>query len=207
MPDTPKKMKIRTILLLISLSLSLAVAVNAQTVKPSPAPVVTQSGYVRPSQEKRFKRYFKNMFGPEADAQNAINAGIATWRNTPREWGTHWNGFGKRFVSNVGRGVISNTTRFGLEEAFKLDSHYYLSQKRDTGSKIKSALMSPFTARNKNGKLVFGFPRIIGTYTGHIIAAETWYPKRYGWKDGLRTGTISLGTTMIFNLVKEFLHK
>ena len=200
-------MKLRSIPLLILLCFSFVVAVNAQSGKPSPTPTATPNAYVRPSQTKRLQRYAKSMFGLEADAQYAINAGISTWRNTPTEWGKTWNGFGKRFASNVGRSVISNTTRFALEEAFKLDSHYYRSTKKDVGSRIRNALIAPFTARNASGKLVLGFPRIAGTYTAHIVSVETWYPKRYGWRDGLRSGSISLGADMLFSLFKEFIHR
>jgi hypothetical protein len=63
------------------------------------------------------------------------------------------------------------------------------------------------TARNENGKRVLGFPRIVGTYSAAVIARETWYPDRYTWKDGMKSGTISLGFNAAFNLVKEFVWK
>jgi hypothetical protein len=97
---------------------------------------------------------------------------------------------------------------YGLGEAFKLDSRYYRSPKGSgTAAKIKNALISPVTARDKNGHRVVGFPRLVGTYTASIVAAETWYPARYDWKDGMKSGTISLGFNAAFNLVKEFLWK
>ena len=147
------------------------------------------------------------MFSVESLAKYVGVAGFATWRNTPREWGVHWNGFGKRFASNVGKSVIGNTTRYALEEAFKLDSHYYRSTKKNAASRIKNALISPLAARTTAGKLAFGFPSIIGTYTAQIAAVEIWYPKRYGWQAGLRSGTISIGTEMLFNLFREFIHR
>ena len=200
-------MNMRSILLIILLCLPLAVAVNGQAGKQPAKPAATPNAYVRPDQKTRFRWYFKSMVGPEALGADAAVAAFSTWRNTPPEWGKTWNGFGKRFASNVGRSVISNTTRFALEEAFKLDSHYYRSTKKDVGSRIKNALIAPFTARNASGKLVLGFPRIAGTYTAHIVSVETWYPKRYGWRDGLRSGSISLGADMLFSLFKEFIHR
>lgn len=180
--------------------LSVSAAVSAQ--QPSPSPTV----YVRPDKNERAVHYFKSMFGPQALAKRIAGAGISTWRNSPREWGGQWEGFGKRFASRTGTSVISNTTRFGLEEAFKLDSRYFRSR-GGVGAKIKNAVTGPFVARNEHGKKVFGFPRLVGTYTGNIIAAETWYPARYSWKDGARGGTISIGTSVLFNLFKEFVHK
>ena len=139
---------------------------------PKPATPAT-SAYVRPDKEKRRKNYFKSMFSLNGFARTVISSGYNTWRNNPEEWGTHWEGFGRRVASSVGKNIIKQTTIYALDESFKLDSKFYRSQKRDFGSKVKNALISPFTARTPEGKRVFGFPRIIGTYTASVIAAET----------------------------------
>lgn len=167
----------------------------------------TQAAYVRPSANKRFKSYVNGMFGPVAVGKNLATAGISTWRNSPEEWGDKWEGFGRRFASNMGKGIVKQTVSYGLEEAFKLDSKYYRSKKKDVGSRVKNALLSTVTARDQNGKRVFGFPKIAGTYAASITAAEMWYPSRFDYKDGLRSGTISLGFSAAFNLVKEFVWK
>ena len=96
---------------------------------------------------------------------------------------------------------------YGLDEALKYDSKFYRSRDRSLSSRIGNALISPVTARNKRGKRVIGLPRILGTYTSNVVAAETWYPSRYTYKDGLRSGTISLGMNAAFNLAKEFVRK
>jgi len=205
---------VRAILISGLLFLATAIAISAQTAPnptPSPATAATTSSlttpYVRPSAKTRFHRYLGSMFGPVALGKRVLSAGWSTWRNSPEEWGPHWEGFGKRFASGTGKTIIKSTAQYGLEEAFKLDSHYYRSKNTSVGARVKNALISPVTARDENGKRVFGFPRIIGTYTGSIVAAETWYPDRYDWKNGVRSGTISLGMNAAFNLVKEFIWK
>jgi len=170
-------------------------------------PANQQSSYVRPDSKTRFKRYMNGTVGPYAIARQVAGAGISTWRNSPEEWGGQWEGFGKRVASSFGKNVIKQTTIYGLDEALKFDSHYYRSQKKGVSSKIKNALLSPVTARNSKGKRVLGVPRLVGTYTASITAAETWYPDRYNWKDGVRNGTISLGMNAAFNLFKEFVWK
>ncbi|HEX3101676.1 MAG TPA: hypothetical protein VHQ01_07790 [Pyrinomonadaceae bacterium] len=196
--------KIRSIVLISIALLAADFAVAAQTTVPAPQ---DQAEYVRPDVKTRRQRYLKNMFGPEALVKSVAMAGFSTAENSPDEWGPHWNGFGKRVASTFGQEIISNTVRFGLEEAFALDSHYYRSRQHAVGSRIKNALISSVTARNAEGRRVFGFPRIVGTYSSHIIASEAWYPKRYNYKDGLKGGTISLGMTAAFNLLREFIHK
>ena len=178
---------------------------------PDPDPAETQqtasNGYTRPTSKKRFGRYVNSMVGPFALARQVAGAGISTWRNSPEEWGGQWEGFGKRLASNFGKNVIKQTTIYGLDEVLKLDSGYYRATGKSTGAKIKNALISPVTARTPSGKRTIGIPRLVGTYTGNIIARETWYPDRYDWKDGVRSGTISLGIGAAFNLFKEFVWK
>ena len=174
--------------------------------EPKPATPAT-SAYVRPDKETRRKNYFKSLFSLNGLGRTVISSGYNTWRNNPEEWGTQWEGFGRRVASGVAKNAVKQTTIYALDESFKLDSKFYRSQKRNFGSKVKNALISPFTARTTEGKRVFGFPRIAGTYTAAIVAAETWYPKRYTFVDGLKSGTVSLGFNAAFNLFKELIKK
>lgn len=170
--------------------------------------VPKQTGnYVRPDANQRFKKYLNRTFGPVALGTKLLSAGFLTAVNRPEEWKGNWKGFGKRYASSMGRSVIKETAVYSLDEALKLDSNFYPSQKRDAGSKFKNAVISTFTARNASGKRVVGVPRLVGTYTGSIVAAETWYPKRFDYKDGLRNGTISIGTDILVNLFREFFRK
>lgn len=171
---------------------------------PTPDASTTSSDtYVRPDATKRFNRAVKGIVGPSALAKTVLSAGWSTWRNSPEEWGDKWEGFGRRVASSFGKGVIKQSTIYVMDEAFQVDSHYYKSKKKDLKSKMGNALLSTVTARNKNGKRVFGAPRIVGTYASSVIAAEAWYPSRFNYKNGLRSGTISMGTAALFNVVKE----
>jgi hypothetical protein len=172
---------------------------DVSLLKPSP-----ENGYARPDAPTRRKRFINSTLGPLTLGRTVATAGISTWTNSPEEWGTKWEGFGRRVASNFSRNAIKQTTKFGLDEAFKLDSYFYRSKSKRTSARIRNALISPVTARDRNGKRVFGLPNLAGAYTSSIIAYEGWYPDRYDWKDGMRTGTISLGMNAAFNLFKEF---
>jgi len=186
---------------------SFAFAASAQTGRSQTSGNPNQP-YVRPDKETRQKRWLLGMFGPFPIAGDAFSAGVSTWDNKPPEWGKSWNGFGKRFASELGKGVIKGTTAYSLEEAFKLDSTYYRSPKHTPpGSRLKNALMSAFTARTPSGKRVLGFPRITGSYVSAIVATETWYPNRLGMRDSLRGGTYAIGADILSNIFTEFFHK
>lgn len=177
------------------------------TVQPGLFTVKPSTDYVRPTAATRQKRFINSTVGPFALGRMIATAGISTWRNSPAEWGTKWEGFGRRVASNFGKNAIKQTTKFGLDEAMKLDSHFYRSRKKSVSARIRNVLISPVTARDRYGKRVIGVPNLAGTFTSSIIAYETWYPDRYDWKDGVRSGTLSLGFNAAFNLFKEFVWK
>jgi hypothetical protein len=166
-----------------------------------------QTTYARPDKAERLKKYVRRTFGAYAFAGYALSAGVSQLTDTPEEWENNFKGYARRFGSAFGKSAIKNTTIYGLDEALKLDSNFYRSGSKKFGDRFKNAVLSTFTARTSSGKRVFGAPRIIGIYASNVIAAEAWYPPRYDYKDGLRTGTFSLGVDVAFNLLREFIRK
>jgi hypothetical protein len=164
----------------------------------------SQNTYIRPTGKEQFKRYLDNTIGT-----GLIGVGfgsvIGQIAKTPPDWKKNKKGFTQRFASNFGENLIKETVIYGLEEALKLDSKFYKSQQRDFKSRLKNALLSGVTARTPSGKRVFNPAPIVGAYTANIISTETWYPKRYSYKDGLRQGTRSIGFSIGFGLLNEFL--
>ena len=196
--------RIFPILLLLLSGIALYGQPPATGTATNPYPTLNTNNYTPPDGAARRARYLKSMVGPEAWLRNIASAGISTARNRPNEWGPHWEGFGKRVASNVGKNIINSSVRFGLDEAMNVDSHYYPSERKGVGPKLRNAVVSVFTARNRSGDRVIGIPRLAGAYAAPIIARETWYPDRYGWRDGVRDGTISIGMNVVYNLIREF---
>lgn len=164
----------------------------------------TQNGYVRPTANERFKRYLNKTVGTGLIGVGIV-AGINQLANVPPEWKRSGNGFARRLGSAFGENAISETIAYGLEEALKLDSKFYKSKKRDFGSRLKNALLSGVTARTPSGKRVFNPSPILGAHAANVISTETWYPKRYNYRDGLRQGTQTVGFSIGFGLLNEFL--
>lgn len=197
----------RSAFLLTVIAITASVSFSQSTPTPDPTPLASNSDYQRPDAEKRFNTFVKNTVGPTALIGVAAGAGFSTALNEPEEWQRSGKGFGRRVASNFGKNVIRSTVTYGMDEALRLDSNFYRSKKRDAGSKLKNAVVSTFSARTPSGKRTFGLPRIVGTYTSQVVAAEVWYPSRYDWKDGMRSGTISLGVNSLVNIFREFVLK
>lgn len=165
----------------------------------------TTPDYVFPTPKERFNRYVSNLVGPERLLRTAASAGISQWRDTPEEWGQGAEGYGKRFASSMGRNVIQQTVVYGLDSALQLDTGFQRSKREGFFPRLKDALVQNVTSRTKSGDRVISVPRFTGVYTGSIVAAETWYPDRYSYKDGLRQGSTTLLTGFGINVVREFL--
>ena len=174
---------------------------NQQTTQQPPA---TTPDYVFPDQEKRFKRYLKNTVGPFRLARTAASAGIDQWSDSPEEWGQGMEGYGKRFASSLGRNAIQQSVQYGLDEALHLDTGFQRSKREGFGPRLKDALLENVTSRTRSGKRVISVPRFVGTYTGAIVAYEAWYPERYSYKDGLRSGSTTLLINFGINVFREF---
>ena len=165
----------------------------------------TTPDYVFPTADERFKRYVKDTVGPWRLLRTGAAAGIQQWRDSPEEWGQGMKGYGKRFASGLGRSAIQQTVTYGLDSALHLDTGFRRSKRDGFFPRLKDALAETVTSRTRSGKRVISAPRLVGVYTGSVIAAETWYPERYSYKDGLRQGTTTLLTNFGINVLREFL--
>ena len=164
----------------------------------------TTSDYVFPTREERFKRYLKSTVGPARLGWTAASAGIDQWNDSPEEWGQGAKGYGRRYASSLGQNAINQTVIYGLDSAFGLDTGFQRSKRQGFFPRFKDALIQNVTSRTKSGKRVISVPRFAGAYSSGIIAREAWYPERYSYKDGLRSGTRTLLSGFAINLVREF---
>lgn len=104
----------------------------------------------------------------------------------------------------MGQNAIQQTVTYGLDSALKLDTRFQKSKREGFIPRLKDALAQNVTSRNKSGHRAISIPRFAGVYTGAIVAREAWYPDRYSYKDGLRSGTTTLLTGFGINVLREF---
>ena len=168
--------------------------------QPSPTPT-----YVFPDNKERFRRYVKSTVGPFALLRISASAALQQANDSPEEWEQGMEGYGKRFASGLGRNVIQQTVTYGLDEALDLDTGFEKSQRSGFFPRLKDALVQNVTSRTRSGKRVISAPRFVGVYAGGVIPAETWYPERYSYKDGLRQGTGTLLFGFGINVIREFI--
>lgn len=133
-------------------------------------------------------------------------AAVDQARKDPPEWGTGWNGYGKRLASNLGEFYIQEGVTEGLAAIMQRPLDYAHCRCRDTGGRIAWAVQGAVLDVTSDGRRELAVPRIVGAYAGGIAQAS-WRPDTGDrWRVGLVNGTTSLAIGALINLYHEFHH-
>lgn len=149
-------------------------AENASTGVSAP---VSSSDDPRPiTAEQRVGWALANTLGPQAIIGEAFSAGFGTWRDKPVEFGSHWDGFGKRAGADLSEAGVSHSMEAGLGAIWGEDPRYY----RDAGAPIKNRLAHvikmTFFARNREGALMPAYARFIAIPSSSALSSA-WRPE------------------------------
>lgn len=149
--------------------------------------------------------YVKQTFGPRSALSAGAGAGVAQFRNTPREWGQGGTGFGKRLASGFGKHVVNNTIRFGVASWRHEEVGYRPSGKSGFGPRMKHALVSTVvTRKTTTGKRTVASGEIAGAFGSGMIS-RAWQPASTRTVGaGLASGGATLGIDASTHVVREF---
>jgi len=75
--------------------------------------------------QQRFHWVVKSAVGPESLTAGLFLAGIATGRDTPEEYGPHWDGFGKRYGMRLTGIATSNVLEGGFGSLWNEDPEVF----------------------------------------------------------------------------------
>jgi hypothetical protein len=192
-------MKILTVAALIALSLTSAAP--GAFAQEGPAP---PSDAVRPAVGERFRNFVLDAAGPVVLLETIVWAAAAQASDKPTEWGGGARGFGKRYASLAGQGVIQESVTYALSEALAVDSRFHKSDKHGFFPRAGDALVQAVTSRRANRHRVVSAPLLAG-YAAGGLGMMAWYPDGYTSKDGLGYGGLALASRAGVNLVREFI--
>lgn len=151
--------------------------------------------------DTRMHDYQQKTYGRSAITGHAASAALS---HHPAAWGGGAAGFGRRFGSSMGTGVLNGTIALGIGALRHEDFHYYKSHKQGTWPRVKYAVASTFITRktNRPGRTVAA-GRLSGAMGSGLIA-QAWQPAA-SIGGGLSTGGISIGAAVATNITREFL--
>jgi hypothetical protein len=131
------------------------------------------SSYQPITAKQRTEWFALSTIGPESMAGGVISAGWGTLFNKPREYGPHWEGFGKRYGMRLTGVSVSNAMEAGLGAMWGEDPRYVRSQSESFGGRVGHVVKMTLVARNRQGQLRPAYARYIAI-PGNNFISNAW---------------------------------
>jgi hypothetical protein len=125
---------------------------------------------------ERLNWFVKSTIGPASLWAGSVSAGFGTWSDAPHEYGTHWEGFAKRYGMRMTGVATSNLMEAGLGELVGEDPRYV---RAPAGApfrrRVNRVVKWTFLAMNGDGDLHPAFARY-AAIAGSNALSNTWRP-------------------------------
>jgi len=165
----------------------------------------TAAAYSRPTGAEKWSHFAHEAIGPYTLVKTLAVAGVLQAENSPPDWGQGMKGFGDRVGSEYGRFLAETGGKYLIAAALRQDTKYYRCECTGIGHRLGHAIHSTFAARaGDDGHYVFSPAPILAPYVGGMTQLA-WYPSRFGWKDGVRSGSYGLLYDGAANIAREFI--
>jgi hypothetical protein len=143
----------------------------AQTATPTSA--IPPSSYSEITGKGRIKWVVVSTIGPQSLAGGVISAGWGTAFNNPEEYGTHWDGFAKRYGMRLTGISTGNAIEASVGMAWGEDPRYFRSANMNFWGRVSHAADLTFRARRSDGKFHPAYARYTGN-VGNNFLSNTW---------------------------------
>ena len=149
------------------------IACSSAVAQSTTAPVVVPD-YKPITGVERMKWFTTSTVGPVSlFASGPLSAAWGTAFNKPREYGPHWEGFGKRYGMRLTGVSTGNALEAGLGAAWGEDPRYFRSPDRSFGGRAKHVIKSTFLAPDRRGEWRPAYAREIGN-VGNNFLSNLW---------------------------------
>jgi hypothetical protein len=123
--------------------------------------------------QQRIDWVVKGTIGPESLAGELFSAGWGTLFNSPKIYGTHWEGYGDRLGMSVSGNAVSNTMEAGFGAIWGEDPRYTRDAGATFGHRIGHVVKMTFMAENRNGEVIPAYARFIAI-PGSNFLSNAW---------------------------------
>jgi len=135
--------------------------------------ISAQAPYAPMTGKQRVQWTLAQTFGPESLLVGTFSAGISTARNSPEEYGPHWDGFAKRYGMRFTGVASGNTIEAAFGAIWGEDPRYVRNSNLAFKRRIGNVFLYSFVARNRQGKIMPAYARYIAI-PGNNFLSNTW---------------------------------
>ena len=125
------------------------------------------------TRQQRLKWFVRSTIGPESLTAGLFTAGFGTGMNRPREYGPHWEGYGKRYGMRFTGIATGNAMEAALGSLWGEDPRYFRATGQSVKGRIKNVMVMTFVARQADGSMAPAYARYIGI-SGNNFLSNTW---------------------------------
>ncbi len=152
----------------------------------------------------RLKWVLNNSISPRRFAGYIVTSAIGTGTNAPREYGPHWEGFGKRIALRASTSTTGLLLEAGIGALWDEDPRYVRTTGKPVKGRILNAVKMSFMSRNSHGDLMPSYARFISVPSSAFIT-RTWRPEsQTGVGRTVSRIPLSFLDRMISNTFNEF---
>jgi hypothetical protein len=159
------------------LAVLLVVNASAASQRPSDQPAKafgnSSTSYQPITGRQRLNWAVKSTIGPVSLAAGLFSAGFGTALDRPKEYGPHWDGFGKRYGMRFTGIATGNAMEASVGALWGEDPRYFRATGESVKGRLKNVVVMTFAARRADGDLAPAYARYVGI-SGNNFLSKTW---------------------------------
>ncbi len=101
-----------------------------------------------------------------------LESALQTWSNSPKEYGSHWDGFAKRMGSKFATAALSNTMEASIGSLWGEDPRYHRLGEGSSGARLGHAIKMAFLAERASGGVAPAYARFIAIPASRVISNQ-----------------------------------
>src|ERR1700737_4743037 len=123
--------------------------------------------------KQRVEWFFIHTVGPKSLMLGTVTAAFGTAQDKPKEYGPHWEGFGKRYGMRFTGIATGNAMEASVGALWGEDPRYFRATGQSVKGRIKNVIVMTFAARRDDGDLAPAYARYVGI-SGNNFLSNTW---------------------------------
>jgi len=175
--------------------------------QPSPTnfrEIPEEGVYIPMDGRKRLEWFAVQTTGPGSLVGGLFAAGISTASNQPREYGSHWDGFSKRYAAQFANTATSNLLEAGIGSLWGEDARYVRHGSDPLVRRVGHVFLMTVSARRKSGHLAPAYARYIAISGSNFLANAWWASSGSHATDALLRTGLALTGRLAANAWDEF---
>ncbi len=133
------------------------------------------SNYQPITPQGRLNWMVANTIGPASLLSGGISAGWGTMLDRPMEYGTHWDGFAKRYGMRLTGIATSNSMESGLGALWGEDPRYFRDAGQPFGRRVRRVVKMTFLSEDRNRRTAPAYARF-AAISGSNFMSNAWRP-------------------------------